>query len=207
MSALLTVAVVDGNGNNGVFTTASYNDDQHPRPHPPCPPSDKDWTSGWRAHHDASHVSFVVVMVVIVGAIFVSTCGMMAPKMTATATDKAVMLTSTVRKRWDTTTLSAWSNQNKNKNKPNTKSTTVAEMSPCLCLQTAAPMLTLLLPLQKQSQQQWQHRCSGGSSSSRAVVTAAHYFELPYSITITLAAPSSAVASSSLLFLDTLISI
>jgi hypothetical protein len=44
-------------------------------------------------------------------------------------------------------------------------------------------MLLPLLPLGKQRQQQWQHGYSDGSSSSRAVVAAAHYFELPCSIT------------------------
>jgi hypothetical protein len=45
------------------------------------------------------HISFVVAMVAVVGTIFVSTHGMMVPRMTATATDMAVMLISTARKR------------------------------------------------------------------------------------------------------------
>ncbi len=35
MAALSPVAAVDNSGNNGVFTTTYYNDDQHPRHH--CP--------------------------------------------------------------------------------------------------------------------------------------------------------------------------
>jgi hypothetical protein len=40
-------------------------------------------------------------------------------------------------------------NKNKNKTKSKTKSTSVAAMSPPLHLQTAMPMLPLLLPLRK----------------------------------------------------------
>jgi hypothetical protein len=47
-------------------------------------------------------------MAVVVGAIFVSTHGTTAPRKTAVATDKAVTLISTIGKRWDTTTPSAW---------------------------------------------------------------------------------------------------
>ncbi len=97
MAALLMVAVVDGNDNNGVFTTASYDNAYSPCPHCPCPPSDKDWTARWRARRDASHVSFVVIMVVVVGAIFVSTCRMTAPRTTAAATDEAIMPISAAR--------------------------------------------------------------------------------------------------------------
>jgi hypothetical protein len=48
MVALSTVAAVDGSGNDGVFTTTSYNNDCHPCPHcpRPCPPLDKDWMAG-----------------------------------------------------------------------------------------------------------------------------------------------------------------
>ncbi len=60
MEALSTVAVVDGGGNNGVFTTSYYDNDHHPCPHCPHPRplSGKDRTVGWRAHHDASHLSW-----------------------------------------------------------------------------------------------------------------------------------------------------
>jgi hypothetical protein len=56
-------------------------------------------------------------MVVVIGAIFVSTHGTTAPRTMAAATDKAVTPISMARKRWDTTTPLAWSNKNKNKNK------------------------------------------------------------------------------------------
>jgi hypothetical protein len=46
-------------------------------------------------------------MVVIVGAIFVSTRGTTVPRKTAMATDEAVTPISTARKRWDTMTPSA----------------------------------------------------------------------------------------------------
>jgi hypothetical protein len=54
------------------------------------------------------------------------------------------------------------------------------------------PMLPLLLPLWKQRQQRWQHGRSSGSSSSRAVAAAEHYFELPCSITLALLSNGSA---------------
>jgi hypothetical protein len=47
-------------------------------------------------------------MVGIVGAIFVSTHGTTAPRKTAAVTDEAIMLISTARNRWDTTTPLAW---------------------------------------------------------------------------------------------------
>jgi hypothetical protein len=128
MTVSSTVEVVDGGGNDGVFTTTSHDDDRHPRPHRPCPLSDEDWMAGWRVRRDASHVSFVVVTVVVIGASFVSIRRMTAPRTMAAATDKAVMLISTAGKRWDTTTPSAWSNKNKTKTK------------------------------QKQNQQQWRQR-------------------------------------------------
>jgi hypothetical protein len=56
-------------------------------------------------------------MVVTVDAIFVSTCGMMAPRMMAAVTDEAITPIYMARKRWDTMTPLAWSNKNKNKNK------------------------------------------------------------------------------------------
>jgi hypothetical protein len=48
MAASLTVAAVDGGGNDGIFTTNSYNNDRHPHHHQPCSrlPSDKDLTAG-----------------------------------------------------------------------------------------------------------------------------------------------------------------
>ncbi len=59
MAASSMVAAVDGDGIDGVFTTASHNKDQHPGPHCPCPhpcPSlDKDRTVGCMASNDASH--------------------------------------------------------------------------------------------------------------------------------------------------------
>ncbi len=55
-------------------------------------------------------------MIVVFGTIFVSTHGTTAPRTTTAATDKAITPISTVRKRWDTTTLLVWSNKNKNKN-------------------------------------------------------------------------------------------
>jgi len=81
----------------------------------------------------------------------------------------------------------------------------VVAMSLPLRLQTATPVLPLLLPLCKQSQQQRQQGRSGGSSSSsRAVAAAAHYFELPCSIT--LASPCSARVHQ-VPFLDMLVAI
>ncbi len=53
-------------------------------------------------------VSFVVAKVIVIGAIFVSTHGMTAPRKTAAATDEAVTPISMAGKRWDTTTLLAW---------------------------------------------------------------------------------------------------
>jgi hypothetical protein len=47
-------------------------------------------------------------MVVVVGAIFFAAHRMMAPRKTATATDKAIMPISTAGKRWDTMTPSPW---------------------------------------------------------------------------------------------------
>ncbi len=41
--ASLTVVVVDGGRDDGVFTNASHDNDRHPCPHCPHPPSDKDW--------------------------------------------------------------------------------------------------------------------------------------------------------------------
>jgi hypothetical protein len=64
------------------------------------------------------------------------------------------------KKRWDTTTPSAWSNKNKNKN----KSTTMVVTSPPLRLQKATLVLPPPLPLHKQRQQRRQHGGSGGSS-------------------------------------------
>jgi hypothetical protein len=57
MVALSMVAVVDGGGNNGIFTTASQDDDRHPHPYGPCPcpPLDKDQRAGWRVRREASH--------------------------------------------------------------------------------------------------------------------------------------------------------
>jgi hypothetical protein len=55
--ASLTVVVVDGGRDDGVFTNASHDNDRHPRPHRPHPPLDKDWMVGWRVRRDASHLS------------------------------------------------------------------------------------------------------------------------------------------------------
>ncbi len=57
IAGLLTVAAVDGSGNNGIFTSSYYDNDRKPCPHCPCPCclSDKDHTVGWRACRDASH--------------------------------------------------------------------------------------------------------------------------------------------------------
>ncbi len=94
MAALLTVAVVDGGGNNGVFITASHNDNRHPCPHCPCPcpPSDKDWTAEWRAR-------LVVGMVVVISSNFVSTRRTTAPRTTAAMTDKAITPISAAGRR------------------------------------------------------------------------------------------------------------
>jgi hypothetical protein len=48
MAASLTVAAVDGGGNNGDLTPSYYDNDRHPHLHPPhpCPLLDKDWTAG-----------------------------------------------------------------------------------------------------------------------------------------------------------------
>ncbi len=59
--------------------------------------------------------TFVVATVVAIGAIFVFTHGTMAPRMTAVATDEAVMPMSMARKRWDITTPLAWSIKKKKK--------------------------------------------------------------------------------------------
>jgi hypothetical protein len=58
MAASSTVVAVDGDGNNGVFTTTSYDNDCHPCPHRPrpCPPLEKDRTAGWMEHRDMSHL-------------------------------------------------------------------------------------------------------------------------------------------------------
>jgi hypothetical protein len=66
-------------------------------------------------------VSFIVATVVVAGTIFVSICGMMAPKTMATATDEAILPITVAGKRWDTTTPSAWSNKNKHQNKHKNK--------------------------------------------------------------------------------------
>ncbi len=50
----------------------------------------------------------VVVTIIIVGAIFVSTHGTMAPRKTAVATDEALTPIFTAGKGWDTTTPLAW---------------------------------------------------------------------------------------------------
>jgi hypothetical protein len=55
-------------------------------------------------------VSFVVSMVVVDGTIFVFTHGTTALRTMAMATDKAITSISGARKRWDTTTPSAWRN-------------------------------------------------------------------------------------------------
>jgi hypothetical protein len=59
------------------------------------------WSVPWR-------ISFVVAMVIVVGAIFVSTHGTTAPRKMAAATDEAETPISTAGKRWDTTTPLAW---------------------------------------------------------------------------------------------------
>jgi hypothetical protein len=159
-------------------------------------------------------------MVVVVGTIFVSTCGMTAPRTTAPATDEAVMPISPAGKGWDTTTPSAWSNKNKKKKKKTktktktktkaktttttTTTTTVVATPPPLRLQTATPVLLLLLPLRKQRQQQWQHWGSSGSSSSRLVAVAAHYFELPHSITLASPCSASGIKFPFLIYANTL---
>jgi hypothetical protein len=48
-------------------------------------------------------------MVIVVGAIFVSTHKTMVPRKMAVVTDKAVTPISTAGKRWDTTTPLVWS--------------------------------------------------------------------------------------------------
>ncbi len=67
------------------------------------------------------HISFIIAMVVLIGTIFVSTHKMTGPRMTALATDKAVMPISMAGKKWDTTTPSAWNNKNKTNTKTKTK--------------------------------------------------------------------------------------
>jgi hypothetical protein len=47
-------------------------------------------------------------MVVVIGAIFISTHGTTVPRKTAAVTDEAVTPISTAGKRWDTTTPSMW---------------------------------------------------------------------------------------------------
>jgi hypothetical protein len=37
MAAFLTVAAIDGSGNDGIFTTAFHDDAHHPRHHCHCP--------------------------------------------------------------------------------------------------------------------------------------------------------------------------
>jgi hypothetical protein len=97
-------------------------------------------------------VSFIIAMVVVVGAIFVSICGTLAPRTTVAATDNAIAPITTAGKKWGTTTPSTWSNKTKTKTKTETKSTTLAATSPPLHLKTATLVLPPLLPLDKQRQ-------------------------------------------------------
>ncbi len=46
MAALFMVAEVDGGGNDGIFTTASHDNDRPPCPHCPRPLLDEDWGGG-----------------------------------------------------------------------------------------------------------------------------------------------------------------
>ncbi len=92
------------------------------------------------------------------------------------------------------------SNTKLNKTKSNTG---VVATSLPLRLQTATPVLLPLLPLCKHRQQQWQHRVSGGrSSSSRAIVAVAHYFGLPCSINLAMPCSASGIKFPSFI-LDT----
>jgi hypothetical protein len=75
-------------------------------------------------------VTFVVTTVVIIGAIFVPTHGMTAPRTAAVVTDEAIAPISTAGKRWDTMTPSVWSNKNKNKNKINKSGSNVTASMP-----------------------------------------------------------------------------
>ncbi len=49
MAASSTVAAVDGGGNDNIFTNSSHNNDRHPCPHRPRPPSDIGRRGGGRA--------------------------------------------------------------------------------------------------------------------------------------------------------------
>ncbi len=123
IAALLTVVAVDGGSNNGIFTTASHNNDHHPVSHCPCPcpPLDKDWIARWRAHRVVSHL--LSPWSLFVGAIFVSTRRMAVPRTLAAETDEANVPISVAGKRWNTMTPLVWSNK---KNKINYSGSNIA---------------------------------------------------------------------------------
>ncbi len=201
MAALSAVVVVDGSSNNGIFINASYNNDRHPRPYcpQPLPSSDKEWTEGWRAHRDASHLSLSLFssLASSLSPLTGQRCQLRQPRRQTRPSCQYPQpgRGRTLQPHWHGATKTK--SKSKTKTKTKTKPTTVVATSLPLRLQTATPMLTWLLPLWKQSQQQQQHMCSGGSNSSKAILAAAHYFELPCSITLAL--PAQQVASSSLL--------
>ncbi len=135
MVVSLTMAVVDGGSNNGVFTTTSYNKDYHPCPHRPClcPPLDKDQMAGWRVCHDASHLLSPWLLLLVPSLSLLAGQWRQGQQ---PQTDEAVTPISTAGKRWDTMTPLAWINkkqkqkekekekkqkQNKNKKKNNNK--------------------------------------------------------------------------------------
>jgi hypothetical protein len=107
-------------------------------------------------------------MVFVVGAILVFTRGTMAPRTVAAVTDEAVAPITAARKRWDTTTPSAWSNKNKNRNKNKNKNKIIASGGnvTASALADSSPVLPPLLPLRKQRQQWQQHGGSGVAAAA-----------------------------------------
>jgi hypothetical protein len=178
-----TVVVIDGDGKDHAFTTAFHDNNRHPCPHPPPPrpPSEENQTAGLGCTltclicHRHSHCCW---------------CHLCLRSWSDGAKDNSCGN----RQGHHTNILGreevghhnpiSVEQQKQKQNKTKAKSTTVAATSPPLGLQTATPVLPLLLPLQKKSQQWQQYGRSSGSSSSRVVAAATHCFELPCSITL-----------------------
>ncbi len=189
-------------GNNGFFTTTSHNDDHYPCLHhpPPRPPSDDDWLAGWRACRDMSHLPLPWSSLLVPS---------LSPLTEQWRQGQLPWQQTRPSRRYPRpgrggTPQTHWHGATKTKTKTKTetetetKSKTVGATSLPLHLQTATPALPLLLPLRKQRQQWRQHGVSGGSSSSRVVPAAAHYFELPRSITFVLPCSASGIKFPSL---------
>jgi hypothetical protein len=162
MAATLMVAAVDSGGNNGIFITASHDNDRHPHSnHPcPCPPSDKDWMVGWRACRDMSHLLLprLLSLLPLLSPLVVQRHQGRQPQRQTRPSCQYPQpgRGGTPQPHWHGGT------KTETETKTRTKSTTVAATSPPLRLQTATPVLTPLLPLHKQRRHQ--HGCSSGSS-------------------------------------------